>query len=355
MVLKSDRQQGSRVREAEVPRHVVVALILSAISGTTVVAQTVDVRIDAAEANAVLSILDKRAAGIQPTPGDWARLWSSDGYTRLARRETGMGRTFTDSAFRAFVMSAELLNQRTALARTLQDWETADPAAAAARALRYLPGGARIRATIYPVIKPQDNSFVFEVTTNPAIFMYIDPTWPATRFENTLAHELHHIGYGTACAAESAADSPRALALRWLGAFGEGMAMLAAAGSAETHPHATSPAEDRARWDRDMDNAAADLPQLEQFFLEILDGKLSGDAVTQRGMTFFGVQGPWYTVGWRMAAVIERAFGRPRLISVMCDPVALLATYNEAATVLNTRGERQPRWTSSFLERLARR
>ena len=340
-------------------RRNLMTLAMIACSGTGLQAQSVaerlNVRVVSDEARAVLSILDKRAAGQAPSPEDWSRLWNAVGYTRLARREISMGRAFTDSAFRAFVMSADLLERRTALARTLEDWETADPAAAAGRALRYLPANARIRATIYPVIKPQDNSFVFEVNTNPAIFLFVDPAYSAARFENTLAHELHHIGYATACADNPEPQSARALSLRWLGAFGEGMAMLAAAGSADTHPHTTSPAEDRARWDRDLNNAAADLPQLEQFFVDILDQKLAGDAVTERGMTFFGIQGPWYTVGWLMAAAAERAFGRARLVAVMCDPVALLAAYNNAATLLNGRGERLPRWSSAFLERLSRR
>jgi hypothetical protein len=40
----------------------------------------------------------------------------------------------------------------------------------------------------------------------------------------------------------------------WLGAFGEGFAVLAAAGGPAVHPHATGTAEDRARWDEDVAN-----------------------------------------------------------------------------------------------------
>lgn len=66
-------------------------------------------------------------------------------------------------------------------------------------ALDYLPKEAYIRAKIYPVIKPRENSFVFDLKNEQAIFLYLDPTKSASKFENTLAHELHHIGYGTSC------------------------------------------------------------------------------------------------------------------------------------------------------------
>ena len=54
-------------------------------------------------------------------------------------------------------------------------------------------------------------------------------------------------------------------------------------------------------------------------------------------MEFFGVQGPWYTVGWKMAVLIEGTYGRERLIECMCDMRLLLSTYNEAAGAANRR------------------
>jgi hypothetical protein len=36
-------------------------------------------------------------------------------------------------------------------------------------------------------------------------------------------------------------------------------------------------------------------------------------------MSFFGVQRPWYTVGWQMAVVIEKTMGQDVLIASMCD------------------------------------
>ena len=86
--------------------------------------------------------------------------------------------------------------------------------------------------------------------------------------------------------------------------------MLAAAGSPDTHPHGVSPAEERTTWDRSVANATPDRLELEGFFLSVLQKQLTGDQLREAGFQFFGVQGPWYTVGWQMAVTIERAFGR---------------------------------------------
>lgn len=293
------------------------------------------------EADAVLQILARQKANQPLSDADWQRLFSSEGYVRLKRREASLQRSFTDEEFKTFVLSDKLRQSSGALSKTLETWKKASINGAAHRALDYLPEDAVIRAKIYPVIKPRENSFVFEVNTDPAIFLYLDPAKTQEQFENTLAHELHHIGYGSRCPernveAEIATRPPAVRdTLRWIGAFGEGFAMLAAAGGPDVHPHKFSPAEDRARWDRDMGNFNNDLKQVESFFRDILDGRLKDDERDKRGFTFFGVQGPWYTVGWRMAALIEKTFGRKRLIECMCDQRKLLATYNDAARRFN--------------------
>ena len=128
------------------------------------------------EAEGVLAILEKRAAGQATIPeSDWQRLFSSEGYRRLKQREASLQRGFEDASFREFVLSTDLLDRRPSLVRTLAEWTRVDPAAAARRAFAYLPESAVIRARVYPTIKPRTNSFVFEPRTNPAIFLYLDP------------------------------------------------------------------------------------------------------------------------------------------------------------------------------------
>jgi Putative zinc dependent peptidase (DUF5700) len=320
-----------------------------------------DVRLVADEAEAALAVLAKRRAGLPVGEEDWRRVFSSEGYVRLKRREESMRRSFEDADFRAFLLSDQMLARSQALEETLARWKRADVAAAARLALAYLPAGARIRAKIYPVVKPRDNSFVFDLGTDPAIFLYLDPEKSAAQFQNTLAHELHHIGFAGSCPPPRAAGETAAWpantrrALRLVGAFGEGFAMLAAAGGPRAHPHAASPAADRARWDRDVSNFNADLEKVAAFFRDILAGRLSDEEAQRVSASFYGVQGPWYTVGWKMSVVIEETYGRAALVESMCDQRKLLQTYNRAAGRHKRRG-RAPLalWPRSLVRSLAR-
>ena len=309
--------------------------------GTFAAAAAVDVRLVTDEADAVLAILAKRKANQPIADADWQRVFQSEGYMRLKQRETSMKRAFEDADFKTFALSDQLLQRADALAETLARWKHADTTRSANLALAYLPRDATIRAKIFPVIKPRENSFVFDVKENPSIFLYLDPAVSREKFENTLAHELHHIGYGTACprkdvktAIEKLPQNQQTL-LTWIGGFGEGFAMLAAAGGPDVHPHAVSGAEERARWDKDVANFNNDLRKVDAFFNDILAAKLTDDQVQEKGFSFFGVQGPWYTVGWRMAVLIEKTYGRAKLIECMCDQRQLLSTYDRAATKYN--------------------
>lgn len=285
------------------------------------------------EADAVLAILDARAAGRAVSDAAWQRVFTSEGYVRLKKRELSMGRAFDDDTFRAFAMSPELLERRATLRGALDRVKHADLAALAKRAYAYLPPNATITATIYPVIKPRTNSFVFE---GNAIFKYLEDD-PLPWFEETVAHELHHIGYGTAChSGEGDFD-------KWLGAFGEGLAARAASAD----PYASAPPDVRKAWLEGIANPS--FAPLEEFFAELRDGKLKGDDADKRGFEFFGLVGPWYTVGWTMARTIEEELGRDALIAAFCDHRALLATYNRAAAVHEQRtGERLPRWSEKL-------
>jgi hypothetical protein len=322
---------------------------------SSLIESRVDVHLITDEPEAVLAILAKKKANEVVTEADWQRVFQSEGYVRLKAREASLKRSFEDADFKTFVLSTKLAEDAQALAATLDRWKRADVNGAASLALAYLPTNAHIKAKIYPVIKLRENSFVFDVKNDPAIFLYLDPAVSSEKFENTLAHELHHIGYGSSCPSKQASDEIAKLpanaqtVLNWIGAFGEGFAMLAAAGGPDKHPHAVSNIEDRARWDRDVANFNADLKKVERFFLDILENKLVGDEVQKVAFSFYGIQGPWYTVGWKMSVVIEKTYGRAKLIECFCDQRNLLATYNEAAAKYNQRSNAPLALWSDFI------
>jgi hypothetical protein len=290
----------------------------------------------------------------------WERLFASPPYVRLKRREAEMKRAFEDAEFRRFVLAEDLLARAPELERTVAAWKRRDLLAAALRILDYLPPQAHVRATVYPVIKPRTNSFVFEVDSDPAIFLYLDPAQTPAQFEKTVAHELHHIGLASvsreAEAAREGLPERARRAAEWMGAFGEGLAMLAAAGGPDVHPHTHSTPEDRARWDRDVAALDTHLRAVEGFFLDVIDGRLATDEqARERAFTFYGTQGPWYTVGWTMAALVERRYGRDALIACMLDPPRLLATYNAAVESTPGGASRPPTWSARLLEAVGAR
>ena len=308
------------------------------------------------EPQAVLDVLARYATGGAPDDGQWNALFATEGYRRLAERERSFKRPFDDSTFRAFVMQPDLATQRAALASTLEAWSRADVRDCGRHALAYLPAASRLHASVYPEIKPAHNSFVYDLNGDPGIFLYLDPAVTATEFTYTVAHELHHVGFAQNCPtpevrAQIARLSPALQRFeRWLGAFGEGFAVLAGAGGPDVDPGSVVSAGARPEWAAESATLASRMNELATFFRDILSGRLADDPAAQAaGMTFFGNQGAWYTVGWRMAVTIERRFGRARLIDCIADNRHFLSTYNAAAA-----GTALPRWSDDLASAVTR-
>ncbi len=333
-----------------------------AASSQTATNNRIQLTLDTSEADQVLAILAVRGQGKPIPDAEWLKLFATAPYQRLKQREKAIGEkfhdpsvAFTDDDFKRFVLSDELLARAAVLSSTLDRWKKADLRQDASRVLAYLPADAFLHAKVYPVIKPGRNSFVWELSSDPTIFLYLDPEVSREKFENTVAHELHHIGLGSVGPIYdrkiAALAEPAHTAADWMGAFGEGMAMLAAAGGPDVHPHAASSAKERARWDHDMEQFNDDLRSVNQFFLDILNAKFaSPDVMEEKGGSFFGVQGPWYTVGYRMSVMVEKRFGRQALIGTMLDPRCLLVLYNRAAAEQNAAGKPPlPLWSEDIL------
>lgn len=338
-------------------RHVLlITALLAAMVALASAEDRVRFTLNTSEADAVLAILDKRTAGKPVSDADWQKLFTSEPYLRLKKREASMHRDFADGDFKNFVVSGELAKKAPLLQRTLDAWKKADLRAAANRILPYLPSNAQVKASVYPVIKPKTNSFVFETTSTPAIFLYLDPEESQSEFENIVAHESHHIGFADANKQyeERIKSLPQNAqkAAEWMGAFGEGLAVLAAAGSADVHPLRDFNADQRIRWDQDMKFVDQELAQVNQFFLDIIGGGFTKPEIADHvAFTFFGYRGPWYTVGYKMGQLVEKHLGRTVLIECMSDPPQLLVKYNESATEENAAGQdKLPLWSHEVLK-----
>ncbi len=317
--------------------------------------ELIDVRVVTDEADTVLGLLAQRTRGEELTAADWQRLEATEGYRRLKKRSESFGAKEFDADFRDWVATVDLADLDR-LRSGVERWRTLDATAAGRAAQAYLPEGTRLRATIYPVLKRTSNSFVFEVDTDPAIFMYVSGEATENELANTLAHELHHVGTAAGCSEpeEEPASEAAGEVLRWMGAFAEGLAVLAAAGGPNVHPHAGRPREEWIVWERDVAQFSRDLGRIERFFLDILTGQLDAEAQRRRFFELINTQdvpqGPFYTVGWKMGALVEQRFGRGAVIDSICDMRRLLVAYEQIARENPRYDEGSlPTWSSELL------
>lgn len=317
------------------------------------------------EAVAAIRVLARRAAGERIGQGSWQELFETEGFQRVLERERAMDemlgydRGFSGESFRRWAESTAAVADLDGIRAGLNAWREVGLDRAGALALAYLPEHARIHATVYPLVREQTNSFVFELGgERPAIFMYVEPGQTAAALEHTLAHELHHVGFASACARRASDDD---LARSLLRGFAEGVAVLAAAGGPEGETHPADGPDVRENWARRLDSLAVDMAAFEAFMDSVLTGELSADEAHRKVFRFItseGVpQGPFYSLGWHMAATIERELGRETLVDGLCRPERLLLDYDVAAATAAARDPdgAPPRWSDALLDRLRER
>lgn len=316
---------------------------------------------DPSEAVQALRILDKEAAQQTVKDSDWQALFATVPYQWLKEREKAIGRAFTDEDFKHFLLQPETLAKRAEWHETLAGIQKANMSALGTGVLSWLPPGATIKARVFPLIKPAHNSFVWaKPGESSAIFLYLQKQ-SKDKFENTVAHESHHIGLASL---DKQQDTIQAglppnikTAMKWMSAFGEGEAMLAAAGSSDRHPHWEDDALARARWDGDMMHFNNDLQAIQLLLMDILNGKLTSDAdIQHRAAPFWGdVQGAWYTVGYEMAVLVEKQYGRSAFDDCLLDPRKLLVMYNQIAEQANAKGATLATWSPELIDELNNR
>ena len=135
----------------------------------------------------------------------------------------------------------------------------------------------------------------------------------------------------------------------WTGAFGEGLAVLAAPGSPEVAPNQYGPPETKLgpRYEQFQPGSRS----LERIFPRSDRRTLQGNAANQKAYTFFGdIQGldTRLATRWRPCS---SSFGRASLMECMLDRRLLLQRYNHAAEELNASGkDRLALWSPQVLK-----
>ncbi len=286
-------------------------------------------------------------------PARTADIERTEGYVRLQAREMGMGREFTFAKFTKCIVEPRSTPE--AFEACLAKWSQLDFNALGERAATYLPGKAKIHASVYPLIKPSTNSFVWDVPKRPAIMLYLDPSQSAEITAMTITHELHHVGYANSCPSSRFTSwvASKSVGVReawkWVGGFGEGYAVLAASVN-KNDPISGSAPEVIAAWNDGMSHLERDFARVESFLSNTATGKIEAKDAVKIAMTFYDVQGPWYTLGYHMATSIETAFGRPALIRCYSEPRLLFDKYNASVAKL---GMPAPKWSHKLLRALS--
>ena len=349
-------------------RHVLARLLLICVAlapGSDIGAQPardVAIRLDASQARGTLALLAVRKSGKTVTREAWDRVFETEAYRRLLARETdidkllGIDRGYSDASFLEWAESDEALEGLEARERTLASWMAVDANEAGRKAMKYLPAHVAMKATVYLIVRKQTNSFVWDLPHDPAIFLWVGPDLSAGEMAMTLAHELHHVGLSGACRRDDReTEGPVATARGWLSGFGEGLAVLAAAGGPDAPTHPAGQTELIASWDARQDSLETDMRRVEAFLTDVATGTVEGEEAQQRGMAFVNTatvpQGAFYTLGWFMGATIEREFGREAVIEATCDHGLLLTRYQQAARKASARGsaKRLPLWSEDVL------
>lgn len=338
----------------------------------------------------VLKILGKMHNNETITQSDWEDLFLSKGYQWLAKRDDDMYEKLkiketNESDFKSFLLGEGQVSkyenflrshgiskssdiESFILERPLKDYENFLRAYKLFKSIdieriildtkNYLPKDAKIETYIIPVIKPLNNSFVHTIENTLVLFLNLTPDISKEKLENTLIHELHHIGFANVHKPEKYKylSEQAQMLIEWTTSFAEGFAMLAAARGPDNHPNKYYKIQ-KELWDVNIKRFNEDFSKIENFLLKILNEEFpDNEELYKEGfelMTNNGGQGSWYTVGWKVAVVIEKVEGKERLLECMSDLTKLYSTYNEAVITYNKKyNEELKSWSQKIIDAL---
>lgn len=288
----------------------------------------------------VIDILKRTEENNKISKEHWNKLFHTQGFQLLEKRESEMNEGIKKSEFKGYIIDKIASDGYLPYEKSLDKLNKLDLDEIIESTKDYLPDNTNLDTDIIPVIKPQKNSFIHKINDKLVLFLYLEPDIIKEKMENKLIHELHHIGFDYVYQNSdySYLLKPAQKVIEWTNAFGEGFAMLAAAQGLENHPNKFD--EDlKSKWDKNMENYNKDFHKIQNFLLTILEGHFADERkLYNRGfqlMTNNGGQGSWYTVGYKIAVVIEKTASRDLLIKCMQDLTQLYCHYNRLVKQYN--------------------
>jgi hypothetical protein len=315
-------------------------------------AQNLQVRIDLSEAEAMLS-----AANALRDNGPIAAAQLESVLQTPAGKHLTKTQALTAENIQRYVTSAEFSAQTSAFQSSLREWHTASRQQIEHRLGEYLPPEGQLSLTVVVVLAPGFTDAEFDTISNaPRVLVPLLPYMPHMRVETYADEQVYLLASAITTKSlqlhyDQMTDSVR-LAVEYITEFRRGIALLAGAGGPGLHICSTCPRAERQQWDNDLVAFSTDLQALDKLLLATA---LTADIEGQRSqLDSVGVV-PWQVVGYRMADIIERHYGRKVVPNLLRNPRMLLELYNLAAADDNASGtfdEPLPLWSPELMQLL---
>ena len=264
----------------------------------------------------------------------------------------------TPENIKRYITSAEFKAQTAAFQFSLREWRNAHHQLIEHRLDEYLPPEGQLPLTVVAVLAPGFTHAEFDTNSaSPQVFVPLLPSMLHMQVETYVGEQAYLLASAITIKSlrphyDRMTGSVR-LAVEYITEFRRGIALLAGIGGPGLHVCATCPRAERQQWDNDFVAFSADLRTLDKLLLAtaLAETDLEGQ---RSQLDSVGVV-PWQVVGYRMAVMIERHYGRKVVPNLLRDPRMLLELYNRAAVEDNAAGavdKPLPLWSPELMRLL---
>jgi hypothetical protein len=313
-------------------------------------AQDLQVHIDLSEAEAMLSAAKASRDNNQIGNAQLESILR----TSAAKHLSGT-HTLTADSIKRYAADTEISTQIDELQFSLREWRIASLQQIEHRVGQYLPSEGQISLTVIVVLAPGFTVAEFDTASiPPRVFVPLLPSMFHMRIETYVGEQVYLLASAIPAKAlhphyDQMTDSVR-LAVGYTTEFRRGIALLAGDGSIGLHICATCPLAERQQWDNNLAEFSKDLLVLDKLLLTtaLAESDIEGQRLKLDAID--AVQ--WQVVGYRMAVMIERHYGRKVVPNLVRDPRMLLELYNLAAAEDNANGlsdQPLPLWSHELI------